>query len=99
MTENAPDQLLQVHRRLDAQDSRINAGEARLGASEARLGAHDGRLSILETQQAVSDERAAHIRKSLDKIESGMTWLIRLVIGGILAGVIAFMIRGGFHVG
>ena len=92
MTEHSQDQLLQVHRRLDAQDSRIKS-------SEARLDGHDGRMRVLETQQAVSDERAAHIRKSLDEIRDGQKWLLRIVIGGIAAGVIAFMIRGGFHVG
>ena len=92
MTEHAQDQLLQVHRRLDAQDSRFSA-------SETRLGSHDQRLSALETQQAVSEERATHIRKSLDKIESGIGWANKLIIGGILAGVVGFLIRGGFHVG
>ena len=64
-----------------------------------RLDSHDGRIRLLETQQAVSDERAASIKISLDEIRDGQRWLIRLVIGGIVAGVIAFLIRGGFHVG
>ncbi len=64
-----------------------------------RLDAHDGRLRVLETQQAVADTRAENIKESLDKIQEGQRWLIRLVIGGIAAGVIAFLIRGGFHVG
>ena len=64
-----------------------------------RLDGHEGRIRLLETQQAVSDTNVTHIKASLDKIHAGQTWLIRLVIGGIAAGVIAFMIRGGFHVG
>lgn len=72
------DQLLQVHRRLDA---------------------HDGRLGKLETQHAVAAERAESIQKSLDEIKGGIGWLLKLVIGGIGAGVVAFLIRGGFHVG
>lgn len=71
------DQLLQVHRRLDA---------------------HDSRIVKLETQQAVAAERAENIQKSLEKIEDGIGWLIKLVIGGILAGMVAFLIRGGFNV-
>lgn len=79
MTEHAPqDHLLQVHRRLDAQDTRI---------------------SKLETQAAVAAERAENIQRSLQKIEDSIGWLIRLVVGGILAGVVAFLIRGGFDVG
>ena len=64
-----------------------------------RLDAHDGRIRLLETQQAVADERAASIKTSLDEIRDGQRWLIRLVVGGIAAGVLAFLIKGGFHVG
>ena len=64
-----------------------------------RLDGHEGRIRLLETQQAVSDTNAAHVMKSLDKIHESQRWLIRLVIGGIAAGVITFLIRGGFHVG
>lgn len=64
-----------------------------------RLDAHDGRIRLLETQQAVADERAASIKTSLDEIRDGQRWLIRLVVGGIAAGVLAFLIKGGFYVG
>lgn len=64
-----------------------------------RLDAHDGRIGRLETQQAVAAERAENIQKSLDKIEGGIGWLLKLVIGGIGAGVVAFLIQGGFNVG
>ena len=64
-----------------------------------RLDAHDGRIRLLETQQAVADERAASIKTSLDEIRDGQRWLIRLVVGGIATGVLAFLIKGGFHVG
>ncbi|WP_051419670.1 hemolysin XhlA family protein [Paracoccus pantotrophus] len=72
------DPLLQVHRRLDA---------------------HDSRIQTLETRQAVAAVEAENIQKSLAKIEGGIGWLLKLVIGGIIAGVVAFLIRGGFHVG
>ncbi len=77
MSDTPNDQLLQVHRRLDA---------------------HDSRIVKLETQQAVAAAQAEHIQKSLEKIEGGIGWLIKLVIGGIIAGVVAFLIRGGFNV-
>lgn len=64
-----------------------------------RLDVHDSRIVKLETQQAVAAERSENIQKSLSKIEDGIGWLIKLVVGGILAGVLAFLIRGGFHVG
>lgn len=79
MAETAQhDSMLQVHRRLDA---------------------HDSRIKTLETQQAVAAERSETIKQALDEIRGDQRWLIRLVVGGILAGVVAFLIRGGFHVG
>lgn len=92
MTDHAQDQMLQVHRRLDAQDHRLKS-------QEGRLDGHDGRIRQLETQQAVSAERAENIQKSLTKIEDGIGWANKLIIGGILAGVVGFLIRGGFYVG
>ncbi len=71
------DPILQVHRRLDA---------------------HDSRLKTLETQQAVAAERSETIKLALDEIRGDQRWLIKLVIGGILAGVVGFLIKGGFHV-
>lgn len=64
-----------------------------------RLDAHDSRIVSLETQQAVAAERSETIKQALDEIRGDQRWLIRLVIGGILAGVTAFLLRGGFHVG
>ena len=92
MTDHAQDQMLQVHRRLDAQAHRLKS-------QEGRLDGHDGRIRQLETQQAVSAERAENIQKSLTKIEDGIGWANKLIIGGILAGVVGFLIRGGFNVG
>lgn len=62
-----------------------------------RLDMHETRLTKLETVSAVAAERSEHIQKSLDKIESSQSWLIRLVLGGIIMGVIAFLLKGGLN--
>ncbi|PZO64589.1 MAG: hypothetical protein DI498_10910 [Paracoccus denitrificans] len=64
-----------------------------------RLDVHDSRIVKLETQAAVAAERAENIRQSLQKIEANIGWLIKLVVGGIVTGVVAFLLSGGFHVG
>lgn len=71
----------------------------RINQAHQRLDEHDNRLKSVETHVAVSAERDRHIQNSLGKLESGQTWLIRLVIGGIVMGAIAFLIAGGFNVG
>lgn len=71
----------------------------RIAQAHQRLDQHDTRLTKLETHTAVAAERAEHIQKSLDKLESGQSWLIRLVLGGIVMGALAFLISGGLNVG
>jgi hypothetical protein len=71
----------------------------RIDQAHQRLDQHDTRLTKLETHTAVASERAEHIQKSLDKIESGQTWLIRIVIGAIVAAGLAIILKGGGNVG
>lgn len=70
----------------------------RIDQAHQRLDKHDTRLTSLETHTAVATERAENIKKSLDKIESGQSWIIRLVLGGLIMGVIAFLLKGGLNV-
>lgn len=70
----------------------------RIDQAHMRLDTHDNRLTKLETHTAVAAERAEHIQKSLDKIESGQSWLIRLIIGAIILAGIAFAMKGGLNV-
>lgn len=39
-----------------------------------------------------------NVDKKIDGMAGNMTWIVRLIIGGIILGVIAFMIRGGFKI-
>lgn len=64
-----------------------------------RLDAHDARLNSVEINQARDAERSANIQKSLSEIQDGVKWITRLVIGGILAGVVTFVLAGGLSVG
>jgi hypothetical protein len=43
--------------------------------------------------------RSQNIERSLGEIQSGITWITRLVIGGIIAGAVAFILGGGLNVG
>jgi len=70
----------------------------RIDHAHQRLDKHESRLTSLETHTAVATERAENIKKSLDKIESGQSWIIRLVIGAIVAAGLAILMKGGAHV-
>jgi len=73
--------------------------EARLVQAHARLDTHEGRLTKLEIHTAEAAVRSQNIERSLGEIQSGITWITRLVIGGIIAGAVAFVLSGGLNVG
>ena len=68
-------------------------------AAHRRLDVHDARLNRLEVHTAEEKVLRQNIERSLTEIQSGITWITRLVIGGLVAGAIAFIISGGLNVG
>ena len=56
------------------------------------------RLSALETRTAVDEVHRAMVEKRLHSIEDTLKWLVRLVIGALVLGMIAFALRGGLAV-
>ncbi len=79
----------------------IQQGESqeRLQEAHRRLDRHEGRIQRLETDNAVSEERYRNIEKILEKIQSTNIWVVRLIIGSIITGVIAFIMAGGLNNG
>ena len=71
----------------------------RIDQAHQRLDQHDNRLTKLETVTAVAAERSEHIQKSLDKIENGQSWIIRLVLGAMILAALTFALKGGLNVG
>ncbi|OHC43976.1 MAG: hypothetical protein A2092_11980 [Rhodobacteraceae bacterium GWE1_64_9] len=70
----------------------------RLAQAHQRLDAHENRLTKLEIHSAGEAVRSQNIERSLGEIQSGITWITRLVIGGIIAGAVAFVLSGGLNV-
>ena len=71
---------------------------ARIDQAHSRLDALETRTTKLEIHSAGETVRSQNIEKSLTEIQSGITWINRLVIGGIILGAVGFMISGGFNV-
>ena len=66
---------------------------------EERISKMESRLTAIETALAVDQVTGKGIEKRLDKIEDTLTWLVRLIIGAIVAALLAFMLSGGAHLG
>jgi hypothetical protein len=63
--------------------------------SDERLLAIEVRLTAVE-KALIRDEVVGEVvTKRLDKIEDTLVWLVRLIIGTIVSGLLLFIIRGG----
>lgn len=83
---------------------------SRMVSVEHQTQGHGQRLSALETWQrqkdidsARHDERWKHMDDRFNRLEAKLvsvndtlTWITRLIIGGIIMAIIAFMVGGGF---
>ena len=67
--------------------------------SDERIQALELRLNAVETKFAVTEVVGVGIEKRLDKIEGTLTWLVRLIIGSMIAAMMAFVFSGGINVG
>lgn len=53
------------------------------------------RVTNLETRSAVDEVHRSNIITRLSSIEDTLKWLVRLVMGGLLMGVVAYALQGG----
>jgi len=61
----------------------------------SRITSIEERLVVLEITVAVESERYMSILKRLEKIDSHVGRLVWLILGGIIAAFIAFVVGGG----
>ena len=52
-------------------------------------------LAALETRNAVDDVHRRNGSKRLRAIEDALSWLVRLIIGGILMAILTYAVQGG----
>lgn len=50
------------------------------------------RVTDLETRTAVAENNIENIKKTLNKIESNTTWLLRIVIGAIILAILGLVL-------
>lgn len=51
-----------------------------------------------EIADARKEEQFKRIEADLSSIKSNLAWIVKLILGGIAMGVMAFLISGGFRV-
>ncbi len=57
------------------------------------VAALEGRVSALETRDAVEEVHRINIATRLTSIEDTLKWLVRLIIGGLLAGALSIILQ------
>ena len=55
----------------------------------------EARITKLETTSAVEEERHRGYTRRLDAIDGHLSWILKLLVGSILMGLITFMLKGG----
>lgn len=56
------------------------------------------RLQSLELRSAVDEVHRTNVEGRLGGIEEALKWLVRVIIGALLMGAMAYALKGGFFV-
>lgn len=51
----------------------------------------------VKTRLAVAESHIKDMREDIGTIKNNTTWILRLVVGGIVGAVLSFIIRGGIQ--
>ncbi len=76
-----------------AKESRLSALEAWQRQRDIDSARHDEKWNAMENR---IDNRFNSLESSIKDVQGSLSWINKLVIGGIITGIIAFLIQGGF---
>jgi tetrahydromethanopterin S-methyltransferase subunit B len=62
---------------------------------QEEVAALEKKVNDMITRLAVAETNIKEIYKTLDKINSNTTWILRIIIGTIVGGLLALLIKGG----
>ena len=63
---------------------------------DRRLNRLENDMTDMKTRVAVAESNIREIREDISGIKDNTTWILRLVIGGLIGAAIAFLVSGGF---
>lgn len=63
---------------------------------DRRLNKLENEMTDVKTRIAVAESNIKEIREDISGIKDNTTWILRLIIGGIIGAIITFLASGGF---
>lgn len=62
---------------------------------EQRVAKLEADMVDVKTRLAVAESNIKDMREDISAIKSNTTWILRLIIGGIVGALLTFIIQGG----
>ncbi|MGE7985156.1 hemolysin XhlA family protein [Lysinibacillus fusiformis] len=62
---------------------------------EQRMERLETDMTDVKTRLAVAESNIKEIREDIGGIKDNTTWILRLLIGGLVSAMVAFIIKGG----
>ena len=62
---------------------------------EQRIAKLEADMVDVKTRLAVAESNIRDMKEDISTIKSNTTWILRLIIGGIVGAVLSFILRGG----
>jgi hypothetical protein len=62
---------------------------------EQRIARLEADMVDVKTRLAVAESNIKDMREDISAIKNNTTWILRLIIGGIVGALLTFIIRGG----
>ncbi|MGG3737526.1 hemolysin XhlA family protein [Aeribacillus pallidus] len=62
---------------------------------EHRIEKLEADMTDVKTRLAVAESNIKDMREDISAIKNNTTWILRLIIGGIVGAVLSFIIQGG----
>lgn len=62
---------------------------------EQRIGKLEHDMTDVKTRLAVAESNIKEIREDIGGIKDNTTWILRLVVGGLIGAILTFILNGG----